>query len=80
MFGVRTIMSPGLLAQIKSEWRHVYRAHGSSMTGVIQDISPTGSVARIRLDDVADSYILVSHLEPAAQPERLREPQLVNAA
>lgn len=33
------------------------------MTGVIQAISPSGKVARIRLDHIADSYILVDHLE-----------------
>jgi hypothetical protein len=65
-------MSPGLLAQIKEEWRHCYRAPGAPMAGVIQAISPSGSVARIRLDDVADSYILVSHLEPALPAEVTR--------
>ena len=39
-----------------------------------------GTVARIRLDEVADSYILVSHLEPAAKPNQLRGTELASAA
>ena len=57
-------MTPGVLAQIRSEWRHCYRAPGTPMAGIVQAVSPTGNVARIRFDQVADSYILVSHLEP----------------
>lgn len=58
------MMAPGALAQIKFEWRYCYRAHGSPMAGVVQAISPSGGVARIRFDRIADSYILVDHLEP----------------
>jgi hypothetical protein len=72
-------LSPELLAQIKGEWRHSYRAHGSSMAGVIQAISPSGAVARIRLDEVADSYVLVRHLEPTRKPEA-GPPRLLRAA
>ena len=71
-------MAPGIGAQIKKEWRHFYRAHGTAIAGVVQAVSPSGKVARIRLDDVADSYILVSHLEPAPLGAML-EPELVAA-
>lgn len=71
-------MTPGIVAQIKAEWRHCYRASGTPMAGVVQTVSPSGRVARIRLDDVADSYILVSHLEPAPV-ETMLEPASVGA-
>ena len=71
-------MTPGIAAQIKAEWRHCYRAQGTAVTGVVQTVSPSGRVARIRLDEVADSYVLVSHLEPAPMDAML-EPELVPA-
>lgn len=58
-------MTPGAAVQIRPEWRYCYRAHGSAMVGVIQAISPTGRVARIWLDRLADTFVMVSHLEPA---------------
>ena len=71
-------MTPGIMAQIKAEWRHCYRAHGTAMAGVVQTLSPTGTVARIRLDAFADSYVLVSHLEPVPMDAPL-EPELMPA-
>ncbi len=72
-------MSPGVLAQIKSEWRYCYRSPGSRIAGIVQAISPSGGVARIRLDQVADSYVLVSHLEPAEVDAAL-EPNVLSPA
>ena len=71
-------MTPGVLAQIKNQWRQCYRAPGTPVAGVIQSISPSGSVARIRLDHIADSYILVDHLEQV-EAEVLGEPELLTA-
>lgn len=72
-------MSPGALAQIKQEWRHCYRRPGTSIAGIIQEVSATGTIARIRFDQLADSYILVAHLEPAGVEAAL-EPGLLSAA
>ena len=72
-------MTPGALAQIREDWRHNYRKPGTSVTGVVQEISQSGAVARIRFDQVADSYILVSHLEPA-KADLILEPGLLSAA
>jgi hypothetical protein len=72
-----TEMAPGTVVQIKRGYRHCYRAQGSPMVGVVQDLSPTGSVARIRCDDLSDSYILVSHLEPA-DADVLLEPGMLS--
>jgi hypothetical protein len=56
-------MDPGVHARIKIAWRGYYRCPGSSIGGVVQAVSSTGKVTRIRLDDVADSYVLTDHLE-----------------
>lgn len=57
-------MAPGMTAQIKDDWRHNYRRPETAVVGVVQALSPSGAIARIRFDDVMDSFILVSHLEP----------------
>lgn len=72
-------MTPGQVAQIREDWRHNYRKPGTSVAGVVQEISTSGAVARIRFDQVADSYILVSHLEPAGSEVEL-EPGLLAVA
>ncbi len=72
-------MTPGAIAQIREDWRHCYRKPGTSVAGVVQEISESGTVARIRFDRVADSYILVNHLEPAGVEADL-EPGLLAAA
>ncbi len=56
-------MTPGGSVQIRPEWRRHYRKNGASVAGVLQELSPSGGVARIRMDDLADSYVLVAHLE-----------------
>ncbi len=72
-------MTPGQIAQIREDWRHCYRKPGSPVAGVIQEISKSGTVAKIRFDQVADSYILVSHLEPAGVDARVELGMLVAA-
>jgi hypothetical protein len=72
-------MTPGAIAQIKENWRHCYRKPGTSVAGVVREISESGAVARIHFDQVADSYILVSHLEPVGAEAAL-EPGLLSAA
>jgi len=38
-------------------------------------VSPTGAVARVRMDEVADSYVHVDHLElESTEPMTPREP------
>jgi hypothetical protein len=72
-------MTPGAIAQIKTNWQHCYRKPGTPVAGVIQEVSESGTVAKIRFDRVADSYILISHLEPAGVEATL-EPGLLSAA
>ena len=66
-------MSPGVMAQIKEQWRYCYRAHGTPIAGVVQEVSPSGQVARIRLDQIADSFVLVAHLEPVSVAAEIEE-------
>jgi hypothetical protein len=56
-------MTPGAVVHVRPESRPHYRKPGAPVAGVVQALSPSGSVARIRMDDVADSYVLVCHLE-----------------
>ena len=56
-------MSPGTVVEIKADWRLVYRKPGASITGILQALSPTGLVARVRMDEHGDSYVLVAHLD-----------------
>ncbi len=56
-------MSPGTVVEIKADWRHFYRKPGTSSAGILRAFSPTGLVARVRMDEHGDSYVLVAHLE-----------------
>lgn len=58
-------MAPGLNVKVKQEWRHAYRKPGVELEGVLIAVSPTGTIARVRMDDLGDSYLWMSHLEPA---------------
>jgi hypothetical protein len=52
--------------RIDDPWTRVYRRPGAPVEGVLIGVSPTGEVVRVRFDSVADSYIRVEHVEPAA--------------
>jgi hypothetical protein len=41
-----------------------YRKQATSLEGTVVGISRTGQVARVHLDDVADSYIRTTDLTP----------------
>lgn len=60
-------MSPGIVVEIEDDWRSAYRKPGTSVAAILQALSPTGLVARIRVDEQGDSYVLVAHL--GTQPE-----------
>lgn len=55
-------MSPGTIVEIRTDWRLFYRKPGVPVTGILQALSPSGLVARVRMDDHGDSYVLVVHL------------------
>jgi len=56
-------MAPGARVQLKPEFRSIYRRPGASVTGTVQGLSPSGAVARVRMDEVADSFVRVNHVE-----------------
>ena len=56
-------MSPGMRVRITAEAAPFYRKPSASLEGVVVGLSRTGQVARIHLDEVADSYVRVSDLE-----------------
>ncbi len=56
-------MAPGAAVRIRNDVSRYYRKPGEATSGVVRSVSPTGHVARVRMDDVADSYVLVDHLE-----------------
>jgi hypothetical protein len=58
-------VSVGSRVRVKSDFAAVYRKPGSSIEGRIVGISPTGGVARVRMDDLADSYVRAEDLVPA---------------
>ena len=55
-------MSVGSRVRVKSASASFYRKPGSSIEGRIVGISPTGDVARVRMDDLADTYVRTEHL------------------
>jgi hypothetical protein len=59
-------LSPGTLVRVKPEWMHQYRKPGVAMIGLVKALSPNGKIVRVQMDDLADSYIAVEHVEPAS--------------
>jgi hypothetical protein len=49
--------------RIRSDLVPFYRKQSASLEGVVVGLSRSGQVARIHLDEVADSYVRVSDLE-----------------
>jgi hypothetical protein len=62
-------MPPGAIVIIAPEWRQHYREAGAAVAGIVTEISNDGTVARVRLDEFSDTYILVEHLYQAYPPE-----------
>ena len=57
-------MSPGMRVKIRPEAAAYYRKQSASIEGVVVGISRTGKVARVHLDELADSYVRVEDLVP----------------
>ena len=57
-------MSPGMRVKIRPEAASFYRKRDTSIEGVVVGISHTGNVARVHLDELADSYVRVQDLVP----------------
>jgi hypothetical protein len=56
-------MSLGNRVRIRQNAVPFYRKQTTSLEGVVVGISRSGHVVRVRLDDVADSYVRVGDLE-----------------
>ena len=57
-------MSPGMRVKIRPDAAPFYRKQATSLEGVVVGLSRSGSLARIQLDEVADSYVRVADLVP----------------
>ena len=55
-------MSPGALVHIDEEWRYQYRKLGARTEGILMEVTPDGAVARVRMDEIADSWVWAHHL------------------
>jgi hypothetical protein len=58
-------MSPGMRVKISPEAAPFYRKQATSLEGTVVGLSRSGQIARVHLDEVADSYIRASDLTPA---------------
>lgn len=57
-------MSPGMRVKLSPEAAPFYRKQAASLEGTLVGMSRSGKVARVHLDDVADTYIRTSDLTP----------------
>ena len=55
-------MTPGAMVHIDDEWRFQYRRIGTQTAGILLELTPTGLLARVRMDGVADSWVWTRHL------------------
>lgn len=55
-------MSPGMHVTIRPEAVPFYRKRSASLEGVVVGISRSGNVARVHLDDVADTFVRTADL------------------
>jgi hypothetical protein len=62
-------MAPGAIVIIAPEWRQHYRRVGAAVAGIVSEVSPCGTVVRVRMDEYADTYVLTAHLHQAYPPE-----------
>ena len=69
-------MSPGAEVKIVAHAQRFYRKAGTQTVGQLVLLSPSGAVALVRFDDIADSFVRVEHLEtpqPQADQRLCRE-------
>jgi hypothetical protein len=64
----------GALVRIRPDLCRHYRKPGASESGVVMWLSPTGAIARVRMDQVADSYVRVDDLEGVHMSSVVRSP------
>jgi hypothetical protein len=57
-------MSPGMRVKISRDAAPFYRKQATSLEGTVVGLSRSGEVARVHLDDVADSYVRTTDLAP----------------
>ena len=57
-------MSPGMHVRIRPEAVPFYRKQSASLEGIVVGLSRSGKVARVHLDDVADSFVRTDDLVP----------------
>ena len=57
-------MSPGMRVRIRQEAVPFYRKQSASLEGVVVGISRSGKVARVHLDELADSFVRTDDLVP----------------
>jgi hypothetical protein len=62
-------LAPGAIVIIAPEWRQHYRKGGAAVAGIVTEVAPCGTVARVRLDEYADTFICTAHLYQAYPPE-----------
>ena len=60
---IGSAMTRGTTVRIKPEFVPFYRKRGTPLQGRVVSVSPSGTVARVHLDDVADSWVRTDHLE-----------------
>ena len=56
-------MSVGMRVRIRPDAVRFYRSPAAPAAGVIVSVSPLGSVARVHMDELGDSYIRTDDLE-----------------
>ncbi len=56
-------MSPGMRVRIRPDAIPFYRKQSASPQGIVIGLSRSGKVARVHLDDVADSYVRTEDLQ-----------------
>ena len=57
-------MSPGMRVKISPDAAPFYRKQATSLEGTVVGLSRSGEVARVHLDDVADSFVRTTDLTP----------------
>jgi hypothetical protein len=57
-------MSPGMRVKLSPDAAAFYRKPATSLEGTVVGLSRSGNVARVHLDDVADTYIRTADLTP----------------
>ena len=56
-------MSPGMRVTIRADAAPFYRKQSTSLRGIVVGLSQSRQVARVHLDDVADSFVRTQDLK-----------------